>query len=100
MIRAEIPPSQPTIQKDFLWLHLRDLPYFRAILRAIEARFYQDIILPAPTLDIGCGDGHFASLTFDRPLEVGLDPWWGPIREAGGRAAYRLLNRADGGTVA
>ena len=99
MIRERHTPSQNAEQKDYLWLHLRDLPYFRAILRAIEARFYRDIDLPAPTLDIGCGDGHFASLTFDRPLEVGLDPWWGPIREAGGRAAYRLLTRADGGQM-
>jgi SAM-dependent methyltransferase len=99
MIRAKNHPSQNAIQKDYLWLHLRDLPYFRAILRAIEARFYQDIDLPAPTLDIGCGDGHFASLTFDRPLEVGLDPWWDPILEASHRTAYRLLTRADGGRM-
>ncbi len=99
MIRERNTPSPKDEQKDYLWLHLRDLPYFRAILRAIEARFYQDIDLPASTLDIGCGDGHFASLTFDRPLEVGLDPWWGPIHEAGERAAYRLLTRADGGLM-
>jgi SAM-dependent methyltransferase len=99
MIKAKIYPSQKATQKDYLWLHLRDLPYFRAILRAIEARFYQEIDLPAPTLDIGCGDGHFASLTFDRPLEVGLDPWWEPIHEASHRAAYRLLTRADGGRM-
>jgi SAM-dependent methyltransferase len=99
MIKAKIHATQQAKQKDYLWLHLRDLPYFRAILRAIEARFYQDMDLPAPTLDIGCGDGHFASLTFDRPLEVGLDPWWEPIREASRRAAYRLLTRADGGRM-
>lgn len=99
MIREKKHATQQAEQKDYLWLHLRDLPYFRAILRAIEARFYQDINLPAPTLDIGCGDGHFASLTFDRPLEVGLDPWWEPIHEASKRAAYRLLTRADGGRM-
>jgi len=81
---------------DFLDLHLRDLPYFRGLLRAVEARFYQDIDLPAPTLDLGCGDGHFASLTFDRPLEVGVDPWWEPLREAGERRAYQGLAQCDG----
>lgn len=84
-------------EKDFLFLHLRDLPYFRGLLRAIEARFYQDLSLPAPTLDVGCGDGHFASVTFDRPLDVGIDPWEGPIREAARRQAYRSLIIGDAG---
>ena len=51
--------------KDFLFLQLRDLPYFRALLRSVESSFYQDLPLPAPVYDVGCGDGHFASLTFD-----------------------------------
>ncbi len=87
--------TQPA-EKDFLFLHTRDLPYFRALLRAVESRFYQGLDLPAPTLDLGCGDGHFAQITFDRPLDVGLDPWTGPIHEAGTRGAYRLLTEADG----
>lgn len=86
--------KEPT--KDFLWLHLRDLPYFRAMLRAVEAAFYQDIELPGPTLDLGCGDGHFASLAFDQPLEVGLDPWTGPIREARQYNIYQGLVQANG----
>ncbi len=89
----------PQSSKDHLWLHLRGLPYFRALLRAVEARVYDDVELPAPTLDLGCGDGHFAALTFDRPLEVGLDPWEGPLREAAGRGAYDLLTLADGGKM-
>ena len=82
--------------RDFLTPHLRDLPYFRALLRAVEARFYEDISLPGPVLDLGCGDGHFASLAFPEPLDVGLDPWWGPIREAGVRGSYQQLTCAAG----
>ena len=85
--------------KDYLFLHTRDLPYFRAILRAVESRFYQDIELPAPTLDVGCGDGHFTQLTFDRKLDVGLDPWTGPIHEAGTRGVYALLTEANGASM-
>jgi SAM-dependent methyltransferase len=85
--------------KDFLYLHLRDLPYFRALLRSVEASYYQEFDLPAPTLDVGCGDGHFTSLAFDHPIEVGLDPWHGPIHEAGRRNAYKLLVEADGGQM-
>jgi SAM-dependent methyltransferase len=82
--------------KDFLQSHLRDLPYFRAFLRAVESHFYQDVELTAPTLDVGCGDGNFAELTFERKLEVGVDPWWPPIREAVTRDTYDLLTQADG----
>lgn len=86
-------------EKDFLWLHLKDLPYFRSIVRAVEAHFYQDFSLPEPVLDVGCGDGHFATVAFDRPLDVGLDPWGGPIREARRRGGYRSLVQADGGMM-
>jgi len=82
--------------KDFLFLQLRDLPYFRAFLRAIESSYYQDLPLPSPVLDVGCGDGHFASLTFDHRIDVGLDPWHDPIHEAKRHGAYRLLVEADG----
>jgi SAM-dependent methyltransferase len=82
--------------KDFVWLHLRDLPYFRAMLRAVESTYYQDQALPRPVLDLGCGDGHFASLTFEQPLDVGLDPWSGPIRQARQLNVYRSLVQADG----
>jgi len=82
--------------KDFLWLNLRDLPYFRAMLRAVEAQFYQNLDLPAPTLDLGCGDGHFATIAFNRQLEVGVDPWSGPLSEAARRGAYVSLAQADG----
>jgi SAM-dependent methyltransferase len=82
--------------KDFLFLHLRDLPYFRALIRAVEATYYQDLHLPAPVYDVGCGDGHFASLVFDRKIDIGLDPWHGPIHQAKGYGVYRGLVEADG----
>jgi SAM-dependent methyltransferase len=83
-------------QQDFLFLHLRDLPYFRAFLRAVESSYYQDLPLPAPVYDVGCGDGHFASLTFDQKLDVGLDPWRFSMREATRYGAYKSLIQADG----
>lgn len=91
--------SPAQTEKDFLWLHLRELPYFRSLVRAVEARFYQDFDLPAPVLDVGCGDGHFASLTFDRPLDVGIDPWTGPLRLASRTGAYRLVVQGDAGLM-
>ena len=92
-------------EKDFLFLHLRDLPYFRALVRAVEATYYQDLDLPTPVYDVGCGDGHFASLTFDRKIDVGLDPWHGPADGRRGHASgvripetrYSPEGRADPG---
>jgi SAM-dependent methyltransferase len=89
----------PSDCNDFLARQLRDLPYFRALLRSVETAFYQNLDFPAPLLDLGCGDGHFASVTFDRPVEVGLDPWHAPIHEARRRGAYRWLVEADGGHI-
>ena len=86
-------------QKDYLWLHLRDLPYFRSLVRAVEARFYEQIELPRPVLDVGCGDGHFASVTFEQPLDVGIDPWAGPVRQASSRGGYHAVIRGDGGQM-
>ena len=90
------PKSLVYKNKDYLGLHLKDLPYFRALLRAVEARAYQGIDLPAPTLDLGCGDGHFAGIAFDRRLDVGVDPWWGPLEEAKERETYLNLIQSEG----
>jgi len=83
-------------EKDYLWLQLKDMPYFRAVLRAVECRFYQDYPLETPTLDLGCGDGHFATVAFDRKLEMGIDPWTAPVFEAGQRGGYRLTVQGYG----
>ncbi len=82
--------------KDFLWENISQLPYFRGLLRATEARFYQDIQLDEPILDLGCGDGNFASTTFGKQLTVGVDPWFHPLRESGGKQVYRLPVCATG----
>jgi SAM-dependent methyltransferase len=90
-----LPAPKPS-QKDYLGLQLRDLPYFRALLRAVEARAYETIELPVPTFDLGCGDGHFAKMAFDRKLEVGLDPWTGPVHEAARRNSYLSVVQGGG----
>jgi len=83
--------------KDFLWPHLKSLPYFRSLLRSVEASYYQDIDFPEPVLDLGSGDGHFASVAFDFRINVGLDPWWGPLKESQRYpASYEGLVQADG----
>ena len=63
-------PPSPFANDDLLWRQLKTIPAFRAILRAVESRFYFAVDLPGPTLDVGCGDGHFAQMTFDRRIDV------------------------------
>lgn len=82
--------------EDLLWRQLRTLPAFRALLRAVEARFFSDLPVVRPVLDLGCGDGHFASVTFESPIDAGFDPWWGPLTEANERGFYRVLSQAEG----
>lgn len=86
-------------EKDYLWLNLKELPYFRSLVRAVEASFYEKIILPPPTLDIGCGDGHFASVAFARQIEAGIDPHFASLRQARSRQKYQLLLQCDGGKL-
>ena len=77
--------------------NLRELPAFRALLRAVETRFYAGLELPEPTLDLGCGDGHFASVAFDAPLTAGVDADFDAARAARTRAnVYRGLMQAEG----
>ena len=84
---------------DILWRHLSSLPYFRGFLRAVEDRFYQELDLQRPILDLGSGDGHFASVAFEHQLDVGLDPWLAPMEEARQRNAYRLLVLGEGARI-
>jgi SAM-dependent methyltransferase len=83
-------------QDDFLWAHLKALPYFRSLLRSVEANYYQGVDLPEPVLDVGCGDGHFASVVFDRCIDIGIDPDLVSLREAEQTGAYCQLVQADG----
>jgi len=84
---------------DILWRHLSSLPYFRGFLRAVEDSFYQEIDLSEPVFDLGSGDGHFASVAFNHKLDVGLDPWVAPMREAKPRNTYRLLVLGEGARI-
>lgn len=87
------------MKKDYLWLQMLELPYFRALLRAVEAPYYEDFTLPSPVLDIGCGDGHFAKLVFDHKIDVGIDPWHEPIQEAKNYEGYQSLIECDGSRI-
>jgi SAM-dependent methyltransferase len=60
---------------DYLKDQLLTMAPHRALLRSIESRLMVDVPLLHPVLDVGCGDGHFASVTFTEPIDVGMDRW-------------------------
>lgn len=82
---------------DYFSRHLQAMAPHRAILRAVECKFMGRIPLVPPILDIGCGDGHFASIAYDRPLDVGIDVMRRDLREAAERrpAVYKQVMFAD-----
>lgn len=81
---------------DLLTQHLKVLPAFRALIRATEARLFAPLDLAAPVLDLGCGDGHFASVAVPGPVRAGIDPGWSCLREARARGHYTVLAQALG----
>lgn len=81
----------------FVDRHLREVPVHRALIRAAEAALYADIDLPRPLLDVGCGDGHFASMVRDEPVDVGIDPFTQDVVSATHRGIY-LGNAVASGT--
>lgn len=88
--------NQPATD-DLLWQQLKTLPAFRALLRAVEARFYPQIELPDPILDVGCGDGNFAQVALPgRRITAGIDPWWRPLNKAVRAGNFELPLQALG----
>lgn len=86
-------------EKDYLWENLIRLPSFRAFLRAVEGRFYKDVELKAPVLDVGCGDGIFAEITFDKKIDIGFDPSFQILQEPANQQAYEYLLCAGGAGI-
>ncbi len=67
---------------DLYWKNISSLPYFRGFLRAVEGRYYQDIKMTPPILELGIGDGHFNSVTFPFLIDIGIDPGLKELKEA------------------
>ncbi len=83
-------------ENELLWRNISELPYFRGLLRAVEAGFYEHVDLKQPILDLGCGDGHFASVALPGIPMVGMDPERKPLKETLRRGVYQKLVQAAG----
>lgn len=86
--------------EDYLTRHLREMAPHRALLRAVECKFMGRVPLVHPVLDVGCGDGHFASVAYNEPIDVGLDPMDRDLKEARTRIPEVYLDVVKGDATA
>jgi SAM-dependent methyltransferase len=86
---------------DHLTRQLATMAPHRAILRAVECRLMGEVELVDPVLDIGTGDGHFARIAYDRPIDVGIDVRPDELAEARDRrpVVYRTVLQASATTL-
>jgi len=63
-----------------------------AYWRSFEAPLYRELTMSAPVLDLGCGDGHFASLLSLPPPVVGVDISPRALKRARRRRFYQELH--------
>ena len=88
----------------FLKEYLKQRPLFLSLIRAKEAELYQKYQpLKHTILDVGCGDGYFAKVTFAKSIQltegiidVGLDLKASRIKEARKLGVYKKLVTYDG----
>jgi SAM-dependent methyltransferase len=84
------------MNSEFVWPHLSALPALRALIRSIEHRLLSEYQpYDSPVLDIGVGDGLFASVALGGLLDAGIDVNLGSLRDARTRGVHRVLVRAS-----
>lgn len=76
---------------NFLRRYLEIAPAALALERAIECEMQARNEWPAPILDIGCGDGIFASILCSAQIDTGIDPDKPELNSARESQAYREL---------
>lgn len=81
--------------KDYLRLYLEQAPISLAIIRAAECRLLQQFEMRQPVLDIGCGDGLFATICFSAKFQFGLDLNPHEVARCQRRGAYEKVIGCD-----
>lgn len=83
------------MKRNYLKEYLTFAPVSLALVRAIECRLLSQLELEEPILDVGCGDGLFASILFDKQIDEGIDISVDDINTAKKRGSYKNLKIAD-----
>lgn len=74
-------------------------PLALAFERVMECRILNEYTFERPVLDIGCGEGLFASILFAEPLDTGIDPNARELSRALELGAYRELIECRGDQI-
>lgn len=88
--------TRPDDPRAIVRQHLAEVPVHRALIRSAECRLFIRTELFHPLLDVGCGDGQFASMVFAEPIDAGIDLNPAQVAEAAKRGSYRLCSVASG----
>lgn len=71
--------------------YIANAPLALAFERVMECRILNEFTFERPVLDIGCGEGLFASILFAEPLDTGIDPNPRELSRARELGSYREL---------
>lgn len=85
--------------EDFLDRYVRVAPMALAIERWFECSILSQQTFERPILDIGCGDGVFASVLFAEPIDLGIDPDPAELARARALGGYRELLEVRGDAI-
>jgi SAM-dependent methyltransferase len=88
------------LKRNFLEKYVSLAPFALAIERSLECRIFSWMSFERPILDIGCGDGIFASVLFDEKVDTGIDPNPIEIEHASRVGAYSRLIQCRGDAIA
>lgn len=88
-------PTNPDPLSDYL--SLAPLPL--AFERVLEATIFAGLRFERPVLDIGCGEGLFAHVVFEEPVDTGIDPDARELKRAAQFDAYRELIQCWGDDI-
>lgn len=86
-------------KREFFRNYLNEAPVPLALERALECEILSQQPFERPILDIGCGEGMFAHVLFDEPVDVGIDPQAGELERAREYGAYLELIQCGGSSI-
>jgi SAM-dependent methyltransferase len=88
-----------TFHKEFLHRYLSVAPAALAVERSMECNILASKQFARPVLDVGCGDGVFASILFNDKIDTGIDFDADEIRRAMAFGAYGELVVCGGDAI-
>lgn len=86
--------KQSKLEK-FLKIYLEKRPISHVLWRSAEYRELIRLNMNKPILDLGCGDGFFASILFDSGVDAGIDMNKKEVNKASSLKVYKELYAID-----